>query len=294
MLTEEGEPGLAITYRQVVEAVQETLIEASTCWRADQMQKYAEALAREKSEQARWVLETMIENFRVAAHRKLPLCDDTGIPHVFAEIGDGAQLPPGFFAAVEEGVVLGLRRLPGRPMAVLGDEVQRITQSAGLAEDPGALAPAPIQIRRVPGDRVKLTVLMLGGGPEIRGKTMRVFHQHSLEVVLAEMVRWAREGTAKLGCLPCVLAFGVGRTNLEAASLTLEAMKDGDCTVQSPLEQRITGAVNRSGIGPLGLGGQTTALATFVKVGPQRASGVRIISLRVGCCFDPRRASVVF
>lgn len=283
---------MGVSCEKVVEAVGEALIRASTTWRPDQKQRYAGALASESSEKAKWVLETLVDNFLVAADKLLPLCDDTGIPHVFVEIGDGAELPAGFLAAVEEGVKAGLRRLPGRPMAVAGDEIQRITQSAGLAEDPGALAPAPVQVRRIPGDKVKITVLMLGGGPEIRGRTMRVFHGHSLDVVLAEMVRWAREGAAKLGCLPCVLAFGIGRTNVEAASLALEAMKDGDFTVQGPLERRVTEEVNHTGIGPLGLGGNTTALATFIRVGPQRASGVRIVSLRVGCCFDPRRATV--
>ncbi len=154
--------------------------------------------------------------------------------------------------------------------------------------------PAPIQIEIVSGKEIRLSVLMLGGGPEIRGKTERVFHKHSLDVVVGEMVSWAREGAAKLGCLPCVLCFGIGRTNVEAASLALKAMKDGSFNRQNEMEAHITSLINDSGIGPLGLGGVNTALATFVKVGPQRASGVRIVSLRVGCCFDPRRASVTF
>lgn len=283
---------MGISRRQISEAARKAVISASTTWRPDQEQRYLEAIRNEDNEKARWVLETLVENFRVAAEKRMPLCDDTGIPHVVLEVGDRAEMPAGFMAAVEDGVAAGLRLLPGRPMAVLGDEILRVTQSAGLAEDPGAVVPAPFQIKRIPGDRVRITVLMLGGGPEIRGLTMRVFHEHSLEVVLSEMSRWAREGAGKLGCLPCVPAFGLGRTNLEAASLALEAMKDGDFTVQSPLERRLTGEINSTGIGPLGLGGRTTALACFVKVGPQRASGVRIISLRMGCCFDPRRATV--
>ena len=80
-----------------------------------------------------------------------------------------------FLAAVEEGIAKGLRELPGRPMAVLGNDEQRICQSAGLSEDPGDLAMAPIQIRRIPGNKIQLTVLMLGGGPEIRGKHKAYF-----------------------------------------------------------------------------------------------------------------------
>ena len=58
------------------------------------------------------------------------------------------------------------------------------------------------------------------------------------------------------------------------------------------MEKEITDRVNAAGIGPLGLGGKTTVLATFMKVGPQRASGVRIVCMRPCCCFEPRIAAV--
>ena len=279
---------------QISQAVAETLVKASTSFRPDQIMQYHAAIAREQEARAIWVLERTIENAKVAERRRLPLCDDTGIPHVFLEVGDQVALPIGFFAAVEDGIAEGLRILPGRPMAVKGDDIERITQSAGLYDESGKLAMAPIQIRRIVGDQIRLTVLMLGGGPEIRGKTQRVFHKHNLDAVLGEMIEWAVDGAAKLGCLPCVLFFGVGRTNVEAASLALEAMKDADLTKQSEIECRITEGMNKTNIGPLALGGKTTALATFVKVGPQRASGVRVVSLRVGCSIDPRKATYVW
>jgi len=281
-------------YSTVVDRTAETLVEASTTFRPDQLAAYERAIKREQNSHSRWVLETILENAKTAEKEGLPLCDDTGVPHLFLEIGEDALVPPRFFAALKEGVADGLRRLPGRPMAVLGNDYERIAQEVGLSEDPGDLLPAPIQIETVTGNKIQLSVLMLGGGPEIRGKTERVFHKHSLDVVVNEMVSWAREGAAKLGCLPCILGFGIGRTNVEAASLALKAMKGGNFNQQNEMEERITASVNTAGIGPLGLGGVNTALATFVKVGPQRASGVRIISLRVGCCFDPRRASTTF
>ena len=58
------------------------------------------------------------------------------------------------------------------------------------------------------------------------------------------------------------------------------------------MEGRITAAVNEGGSGPMGMGGSTTVLGTFLKVGPARASGVRIVCLRPCCCFEPRVASV--
>ncbi len=279
------------TVEEISKAVADILIKASVSFREDQIKVYRAAIGAEEDSNAKWVLKNILANAEAGEKGKLPLCDDTGIPHVFLEIGDEVELPAGFFAAIDEGIAQGLRALPGRPMAVKGNDIQRICQSEGLYDDPGMLMPAPLQLRRLPGKQVKLTVLMYGGGPEIRGKTQRVFHKHSLDVIKCEMIDWAREGSKLLGCLPCVLAFGIGRSNVEAASLSLEAMKDGDFQHQNQLEQEITDEVNKSNVGPLGIGGKTTALGTFIKVGPQRASGVRIISLRVGCCFDPRKAT---
>ena len=74
----------------------------------------------------------------------------------------------------------------------------------------------------------------------------------------------------------------------------MEAMAKGDFGAQSDFEKRITDKVNEAEVGPLGLGGKHSVLATFAKIGPQRASGVRIVALRPCCCFEPRRASVEF
>jgi fumarate hydratase subunit alpha len=72
----------------------------------------------------------------------------------------------------------------------------------------------------------------------------------------------------------------------------MEAMAKGDFGIQSAFEKCITEKVNEANVGPLGLGGKHGVLATFAKIGPQRASGVRIVALRPCCCFEPRRASV--
>ena len=133
---------------------------------------------------------------------------------------------------------------------------------------------------------------MLGGGPAIRGITQRVFHKHSVDVVVDEIVNRAIPAVSQLGCSPCVLAVGIGRSQFEATSMMMEAMAKGHFDEQSDFEQRITKKVNETGIGALGLGGCHSVLATFAKIGPQRASGVRIVALRPCCCFEPRRASV--
>ena len=276
----------------IVDKVADCLVRAGSTFREDQKEAYRKAIADEPNNQSCWVMQQVLDNALVAEKNRSPLCDDTGIPHLFLEVGPKRTVSGELLEQIKEGVAMGLRKLPGRPMAIKGDDDARIDQSGGLDEDSGALAPSPILIKPVKEDVLRLTVLMLGGGPAIRGITQRVFHKHSVDVVIDEIVNRATEGVSKLGCSPCVLAVGIGRSQFEATSLMMEAMVYGDFGKQTEFEKKITEKVNEANIGPLGLGGKHSVLATFAKVGPQRASGVRIVALRPCCCFEPRRASV--
>ena len=277
---------------EIVEKVAGCLVRAGSTFREDQKEAYRKAMASESNAQSCWVMRQVLDNALVAEERRSPLCDDTGIPHLFLEVGKNRALTGEMMEAIQAGIREGLRRLPGRPMAILGDDGQRIDQSGGLDPDSGALLPAPFLVKPVEEDVIRLTVLMLGGGPAIRGITQRVFHKHSVPVVVDEIVARAKEAVSKLGCSPCTLAVGIGRSQFEATSLMMEAMAKGNYDEQSAFERTITEKVNEAGIGALGLGGNHSVLATFAKVGPQRASGVRIVALRPCCCFEPRRASV--
>ena len=276
----------------VREKVADCLVRAGSTFREDQKEAYRRAIADEKNEQSCWVMRQVLDNALVAEDRRSPLCDDTGIPHLFLEVGKNRSVSGEMMQEIMEGVEMGLRQLPGRPMAIMGDDYARIDQSGGLNPDSGALKPSPILIKPIDEDVIRLTVLMLGGGPAIRGITQRVFHKHSVNVVIDEIVSRATEGVSKLGCSPCVLAVGIGRSQFEATSMMMEAMVYSDFNKQSDFEKRITEKVNEANIGPLGLGGKHSVLVTFAKIGPQRASGVRIVALRPCCCFEPRRASV--
>lgn len=277
---------------EIIEKVKNTLIKAASTFREDQKATYIRAIQSETSPQSKWTMENIMKNAEVAEKNKSPLCDDTGIPHLFLELGPEKSIDGQFLSDIQEGILSGLRALPGRPMAILGDDTARLDQSGGLSADPGMLIPAPIMIKDVEEDVRRLHILMQGGGPEIRANTYRVFHHHKLSVITDTIVQWAKDGTGILGCTPSTLAIGIGRSHYEASSLMIQAMVFGDYNIQSELEQSITDKVNESGIGPLGLGGTTTSLATFLKVGPQRASGVRIVCLRPCCCFEPRVAHV--
>jgi fumarate hydratase subunit alpha len=276
----------------IVNKVCKTLVRAGSAFLPDKMAAYERAVQRETNEQAKWTMEMILQNALIAEKNASPLCDDTGIPHLLLEIGPDRAVTGRMMRSIEEGVKQGLKTLPGRPMSVRGDDCDRISQALGMEEDPGALKSAPILIRTIEEDVIRLHVMMFGGGPAIRAKTYRVFHKHSVQTVLDEIVSWATDSTALLGCTPCTIAVGVGRSHYEAASLMLQALVDGTYDRQSSMEKEITDRVNAAGIGPLGLGGKTTVLATFMKVGPQRASGVRIVCMRPCCCFEPRIAAV--
>ena len=277
---------------EIVEKVADCLVRAGSTFREDQKEAYRKAMASESNAQSCWVMRQVLDNALVAEDRRSPLCDDTGIPHLFLEVGKKRVFTGEMMEAIQTGIREGLRRLPGRPMAIMGEDDQRIDQSGGLDPDPGALLPAPFLVKPVEEDVIRLTVLMLGGGPAIRGITQRVFHKHSVPVVVDEIVARAKEAVSKLGCSPCTLAVGIGRSQFEATSLMMEAIAKGNYDEQSAFERTITEKVNEAGIGALGLGGNHSVLATFAKVGPQRASGVRIVALRPCCCFEPRRACV--
>lgn len=277
---------------QVVSKVKNTLIKAASSYSKDQIESFKSAIEKESVPRARWVLENLLENAKIAEENKGPLCDDTGIPHLLLEVGDNTTISSDLMDSINQGVIEGLRELPGRPMAVKGDSIQRLEQSVGLSEDSGDLEAAPMIIKRVDEDKTTLNILMQGGGPEIRSKTYRVFHQHKLSNIVDEILEWALEEVGKLGCTPTVPAIGIGRTHFEATSMMLEAMVYGDFSKQTDIEKEITNRINESNVGPLGLNGDITALATFLRVGPQRASGVRIVCLRLGCCVEPRIASV--
>ena len=245
-------------FNRIVSLVSETLVNAGSTFREDKKEAYRQAIKKEDNENARWVMETILENADAAEKNKSPLCDDTGIPHLVLEIGEDAAVSGRMLDAIKEGVAQGLRKLPGRPMGIMGDDSHRIDQSGGLDPDSAGVEPAPVLIRRCKENVIRLHIMMFGGGPAIRAKTYRVFHKHDTQVVLDEIVKWAAEGVSQLGCSPCTLAVGIGRSHFEAASMMLQAQADGRYDVQSEMEKQITERVN----------------------------------VRPTCCFEPRIATV--
>ena len=286
----------------ILDDISKTIIDASTTLSCDKYDALKRAIELEDNENAKWALEQILENYKVAQDIKFPLCDDTGIPHVIVEIGDERELSGKLINQIHRGIELGLNNLPARPMAVIGDEVQRINRSEGLFEKPGMLRPAPILIdngldehsykRDISPDTLNIHFILEGGGPEIRAKTLRVYHKRSFDNVINTACEWLEESLKMLGCTPSIPAIGIGRTHYEATSLLLKAIAYGNLDNQSEHEKRITNRLNKTDIGPMGFGGKTTVLGTYLNIGNQRASGVRIVSIRPSCFVEPRVATL--
>ncbi|WP_407423427.1 fumarate hydratase [Methanobrevibacter sp.] len=284
----------------VVNEISESIIKASTKLSQDKLKALKRAIDTETNENASWCLSQILENYQVAERTKFPLCDDTGIPHVIIEAGSEREITGELLIQIHEGIEFGLNNLPARPMAVKGSAVERIEQSQGLFEKPGMLKPASVLIdtgmdestygRNISPDTLNIHLLLEGGGPEIRAKTFRVYHKRSFLNVIDTAVSWLGESLKMLGCTPSIPSVGIGRTHFEATSLLLRSIAYGSLDNQSEIENYVTSSLNESGIGPMGFGGKTTALGSYVNIGPQRASGVRIVSVRPSCFVEPRVA----
>ncbi|KAA5430783.1 fumarate hydratase, partial [Bacteroides cellulosilyticus] len=133
-------------YEKIVSLVCDTLVKAGSTFREDKKEAYKRVMASEDNEKAKWVLETVLANAEVAERNHSPLCDDTGIPHMVLEIGQDAAVTGRMLDAIREGIAKGLRKLPGRPMSIMGDDCRRIDQSGGLNPDSAAVEPAPVLI----------------------------------------------------------------------------------------------------------------------------------------------------
>lgn len=286
----------------ISEEVSETIIKASTTLSEDKHKALKDAISIEEDENAKWALEIILENYQVAEKNRFPLCDDTGIPHVIIEIGSKRQITGEMLNQIHEGIYDGLNNLPARPMAVKGNAVERIEQSQGLYEKPGMLRPASVLIdnandestykRNISEDTLNVHLLLEGGGPEIRSKTYRVYHQRSFDNVIGTACEWLESSLKMLGCTPSIPSIGIGRTHYEATSLLLKSIAYGSLDNQSSIEKEITERLNNTNIGPLGFGGRTTVLGTYLNIGNQRASGVRIVSIRPSCFVEPRVATI--
>jgi fumarate hydratase subunit alpha len=211
------------------------------------------AKASETNPVARNEFTNILKNIEEAERLSVPLCQDTGVPVVYLTIPPDVSLTEELYDAVAQGIRRATREVPLRPNVV--DPLTR----HNTGDNTGAGMPA-IHIK--PGKMFTVTVLPKGAGAENTSRIAMLLptHQYGIEGFVVETMLHA-EGKP---CPPVVLGIGIGGTFDGAAALAKEALLL-PIDQMDDYEQQICNAVNRLGIGPMGLGGDTTALAVKVK-----------------------------
>lgn len=238
-------------------------IEACTLLGRDVIQALEKALEKEESPTGRQIIGRIIENASVAAEERIPLCQDTGMAVVFAEIGQDVHFTGGsLHDAINEGVRQGYSE--GYLRKSVLDPISRVNT--------GDNTPAVIHTEIVPGDRVRITVAPKGFGSENMSRVTMFPPSAGIEGVKEFIVQRVSESGGN-PCPPIVVGVGLGGTFEKAALIAKKALlrplgtRNPD-PVLAELEQDLLERINRLGVGPLGLGGTTTALAVHVNSHP--------------------------
>jgi fumarate hydratase subunit alpha len=244
----------------------------------DVLRVIKKAAAAETSPVARGEFENILKNIDVAEELGVPLCQDTGIPVVYLTLPPDVPLTQSMYDAVAEGVRRATREVPLRPNVV--DPLTRHNSN----DNTGAGIPA---IHVKPGQKFTVTVLPKGAGAENSSRIAMLLpsHIYGIEGFVVETMLYA-EGKP---CPPVFLGIGIGGTFDLAAGLAKEALLLPVDTM-TEFEQQICDSVNKLGIGPMGLGGDFTALAVKVKT-----AGCHTASLPVAVnvqCWANRHATV--
>jgi fumarate hydratase subunit alpha len=255
-------PVREIDSKLVTETVKRLFMEANTCLGEDVLASLKEALAREESALGRQVLALMLENAAVAREESAPICQDTGLAVVFAELGQDVHIAGGFFNdAIEEGVRQAYEE--GYFRKSVCDPLTRANT--------GDNTPAVIHVEIKAGDRIRLAVMPKGGGSENMSSVAMLLPTAGREGIRRHVV----ESVLKAGpnpCPPVIVGVGIGGSIEEALILAKKALlrplgrKNSSDERLSGLEQDILTDVNRMGGGPQGFGGSVSALAVHVEM----------------------------
>jgi fumarate hydratase subunit alpha len=205
-----------------------------------------------------------MENMDIAAAENMPLCQDCGYVTIFAEVGQDIVLNGSLTDALQAGVELGYSRGWMRQSVIKDALTDRTTRETAR--------PAKIYVDLVSGDRLQLTVMPKGGGSDNAGR-LKMMHPTCGENEIVEFVTETVAETGINACPPLFVGVGIGGSfdsvALSAKKALLRDMrKPSSDPVVRALEARLLVEINKLGIGPAGLGGETTALAVAVVTGP--------------------------
>ena len=258
-----------IERERLVEAVARGLVRAVRELPEKVEEALRRALTAEKEERARRVLEVLLENAAKARQSGLPLCQDTGIPVVFVRMGEEVRVRD-LYGAVEEGLARGARE--GYLRASVCEVLTR--------RNTGTNTPGVIHVEVVLGDRLEVVILPKGCGSENMSRLAMLPPAAGLSGVK----RFVVETVSRAGANPCppvVVGVGLGGDFEMAALLAKKALirplgRPHENPEVARLEEELLAEINRLGIGPLGFGGRTTALAVHVETHPSHIASLPV------------------
>ena len=263
---------------QISDAVAELCLQANRSLNDDMRTALEAAASSERAPLAKRTLDRIVENAEVAASASLPMCQDTGLIVVFAEVGqalviDGPSLQDAIDAGVRRAYTTGHLRA-----SVSADPLDR--------GNTGDNTPAVLHASLVPGDGLRLRLLAKGGGCENMSDFRMLAPFHGVTGV-AEFVLETAVRAGPNACPPMVVGVGIGGSFEQSAllakrSLLREVGRPSSADHAAVLERDILDRLNASGIGPQGYGGDTTALAVHVELGACHVASLPV-SVNIEC-----------
>ena len=273
-----------IEVREITENIKEMCIEAVHFLTDDMKEALLSAKKSEESPLGRKILEQLEENLAIAGEDMIPICQDTGMAVIFLEIGQDVHFTGGSLEdAINEGVRQGYTEGFLRK-SVVSDPIIR--------ENTGDNTPAVIHYDIVKGDKVRITVAPKGFGSENMSRIYMLKPADGIEGVKEAILSAVREAGPN-ACPPMVVGVGIGGTFEKCAYLAKKALtrpvnERSKTEYVAKLEEEMLDKINRSGIGPGGLGGSTTAFAVNIETYATHIAGLPV-AVNI-CCHVNRHA----
>ena len=272
-----------ITAREITAAVRQLCIDANRVLPADLEQTIHTCSQQEKDPTAQSILCDLCHNLDAAREMEIPICQDTGMAVVFAEVGQDLHIAGSFEEAVNEGVRQGY---------VEGFLRKSVVKDPLIRENTKDNTPAVIHYAIVPGEQVEITVAPKGFGSENMSRIFMLKPADGIEGV-KQAILTAVKDAGPNACPPMVVGVGIGGTFEKAACMAKEALTRNVKQASSipyvrELEEEMLEKINHLGIGPGGLGGKTTALAVNINTYPTHIAGLPV-AVNI-CCHVNRHA----
>ncbi len=276
-----------ITSNQIKTAVSSLCIKSNIELPADLEQCIRCSSSKEKSPVGKEVFSDLCENINVAKRESIPICQDTGMAVIFAEIGQDVHITgDSFEKAVSDGVADGYIKGFLR-CSIVSDPIERVNTNDNT--------PPVIHTRIVDGESIKLTVAPKGFGSE----NMSALKMMNPSVTVDEIIEYVVSVVETAGSNPCppiVVGVGIGGDFEHCAYLAKKALcrsvsQRNPKQLYSDMENLILEKINRLGIGPQGFGGTVTALCVNIEQYPTHIAGLPV-AVNIGCHVT-RHASVV-